>query len=188
MVVPTDAKPQWRPVTALAAILFGVCLASTAAAHEDPSKEPSASASSVDRPSMMMGGPSNHMMDQTQHAMPGMRNLVMPAMDPARGRKLFASKGCVACHSVNGVGGHDATALDADTMSPTMHPFELAAKMWRMAPAMIAAQEEALGYQIEFSGHELADINAFLHHREEQHRFSEDDISPDIRHMMHHTH
>ena len=31
--------------------------------------------------------------------------LIMPMMNPARGRKLFASKGCVTCHSINGVGG-----------------------------------------------------------------------------------
>ena len=31
--------------------------------------------------------------------------LLMPMMNPARGRELFASKGCVVCHSFNGVGG-----------------------------------------------------------------------------------
>ncbi len=27
-------------------------------------------------------------------------------MDPMRGRQLFVSKGCIACHSINGVGGN----------------------------------------------------------------------------------
>ncbi len=54
--------------------------------------------------------------------MPGMDNLMMPNMDPALGRKLFASKGCVAGHAINGVGGHDATALDAHTMDAMMNP------------------------------------------------------------------
>ncbi len=53
--------------------------------------------------------------------MPGTRSLTMPHMDPALGRKLFASKGCVACHAINGVGGHDAVALDAHTLQPMMH-------------------------------------------------------------------
>jgi hypothetical protein len=35
-----------------------------------------------------------------------------------------------------------------------------------MAPAMIYAQEEALGEQILFTGDEFADIIAFVHHDE----------------------
>ena len=120
--------------------------------------------------------------------MPGAQGLMMPTMDPVRGRELFASKGCVACHSINGVGGEDATPLDAHTMQPMMNPFEFAAKMWRMAPAMIAAQEEVLGEQIEFTGQELADIIAFVHDDAEQHRFSESDIPPEVMPMMHHMH
>ncbi|MFQ5955396.1 MAG: c-type cytochrome [Kiloniellales bacterium] len=120
--------------------------------------------------------------------MPGMPNMRMPDADSRRGRKLFAAKGCVACHSVNGVGGHHAKALDAHTMEPMMNPFEFAAKMWRMAPFMIAAQEEALGQQILFTGDELADIIAFVHDDEEQHHFSEADIPPQVHKWMDHKH
>ncbi len=114
--------------------------------------------------------------------------LVMPKMDSAQGMRLFASKGCVACHSVNGVGGHDATALDAHTMKKVMNLFEFAAKMWRGAPAMIAAQEEAMEGQIYFSGQELAHIIAFVHDDAQQHKFIEAMIPPNIRKKMHHTH
>ena len=126
---------------------------------------------------------SGHMM-----AMPGARNMAMPRMDATRGRKLFVAKGCVACHSINGVGGHDATALDAHTMTPMMNPFDFAAKMWRMAPAMIYAQEEALGEQILFTGDELADIIAFVHDDVEQHNFTDADISAEAAKMMDHGH
>jgi mono/diheme cytochrome c family protein len=119
---------------------------------------------------------------------PGMPNMRMPDMNPERGRKLFVEKGCVACHAINGVGGHDAANLDAHTMQPMMNPFEFAAKMWRMAPAMIYAQEEALGEQILFTGEELADIIAFVHNDEAQHDFSEADLTPQARQMMHHEH
>jgi cytochrome c len=125
---------------------------------------------------------------ETPQAMPGMPNMRMPEMNPVKGRKLFVTKGCVACHSVNGIGGHDAAALDAHTMQPMMNPFDFAAKMWRMAPMMIAAQEAELGHQILFSGDELSDIVAFVHDAEEQKKFTEDDLTPEARHMMHEHH
>lgn len=114
--------------------------------------------------------------------------LIMPKMDAVRGRELFASKGCVACHAVNGVGGEGATSLDAHDMEPYMNPFDLAARMWRMAPYMIAAQEEALGEQIQFTGDELSAIVAFLHDDAEQHKFTEDTLSAEVMEMMDHGH
>ena len=113
-------------------------------------------------------------------------DLEMPMMNAAHGRELFASKGCVVCHSVNGVGGKDAPALDAATMKPHMNPFDFAAKMWRGAPAMIDMQRDELGGQIQFSGAELADIIAFAHDAAEQSKFSENDIPPQIKELMEH--
>ncbi|MSU92123.1 c-type cytochrome [Rhodobacteraceae bacterium 2CG4] len=110
----------------------------------------------------------------------------MPAMNSSEGRKLFASKGCVVCHSVNGVGGEDASMLDAEFMDIPMNPFEFAARMWRGAPAMIEAQEDELGYQIEFTGEELAAIIAFVHDPDEQAKFSEADIPDALKEMMEH--
>ena len=114
--------------------------------------------------------------------------LRMPRMDPERGKQLFVTKGCVACHAVNGVGGHDAPALDAHTMDPEMNPFDFAAKMWRSALGMIAMQEEAFGEQLTFTGDELADIAAFVHNDGVQHTFSERDLTPQARKMMDHSH
>lgn len=114
--------------------------------------------------------------------------MLMPLMNSRRGMELFIEKGCYSCHSVNGVGGEDAAALDAHNMEPYMNPFDLAAKMWRMASIMIPAQEEALGAQIEFTGDELADIIAFLHDDEQQHQFTEDLLSPDQMAAINHDH
>lgn len=121
-------------------------------------------------------------------SMMGQGMLDIPDLDPARGRKLFASKGCVMCHSVNGVGGEHAPPLDASTMDRGMNPFEFAAKMWRGAEAMIVLQRDELGEQIEFTGDELADIIAFTHHPAEQKKFSKHDIPHRMQDLMAEAH
>lgn len=113
--------------------------------------------------------------------------LAIPIMDPARGRKLFASKGCVVCHSVNGVGGEDAPSFDVTAMPGRyMNPFDFAARMWRGAEPMIAMQNEELGHQIELNGQELAEIIAFAHDPEEQKKFSAADIPAQVKDWMAH--
>lgn len=116
---------------------------------------------------------------------PEARGLLLPYINPARGRTLFASKGCVVCHSVNGIGGEDAAPLDAAEMPTIMNPFDFAASMWRGAAPMIAMQEDELGEQIEFNGDELIDIIAFVHSIEEQKKFSQADIPKNIGDLMH---
>ena len=56
--------------------------------------------------------------------------LVIPLMNPDRGKELFVSKGCVACHAINGVGGHDAPPMDAHRNMGLVNPFDFAAMMW----------------------------------------------------------
>ena len=114
--------------------------------------------------------------------------LVFPIMNPERGKKLFVDKGCVACHAVNGVGGHDAPNMDAHARMEMVNPFDFAARMWNHAPAMIASQEGAFGEQIYFTGQELADIIAFVHDDDAQHTFTEDELTPGARKMMDHDH
>ena len=128
------------------------------------------------------GAPSAGMMGQRMMS-PG---LMMPSMDAEHGKKLFASKGCVVCHAINGVGGEDAPPLDAATMPMPMSPFEFTAKMWRGAEAMVMLQREELGDPIELTGQELADIIAFVHHAEAQKEFSEADIPSRVRDLMGH--
>lgn len=107
-----------------------------------------------------------------------------PSLDPVKGRKLFVTKGCVACHSVNHVGGNVAAPLDASIAGPVPNPFDVAALMWRKSPLMIAKQEEKLGEQIYFTGDELSDIIAFIYDPEEQKKFTEADLTPEARKML----
>lgn len=114
--------------------------------------------------------------------------LVIPIMNVERGKKLFVAKGCVACHAVNGVGGHDAPPMDDHTKLGLISPFDFVAKMWNHAPGMLAAQEEAFGGQITFTGAQIADIIAFVHDDDAQHTFTESDLTPEAKKMMQHEH
>ncbi len=142
----------------------------------------------------MLGGPAatpataSHIVEERPEVPEHGPRLTLPIMNPERGKKLFVDKGCVACHSINGVGGHDAPPLDAHDKRGLMNPFDFAAKMWNHAAAMIAAQEGALGEQITFTGEELADIIAFVHDDKAQHRFTEKELSAKAREMMGHEH
>jgi cytochrome c len=110
--------------------------------------------------------------------------LLIPPMNAQRGRALFAVKGCVVCHSVNGVGGGIASNLDAGEQVRLVNPYDFAARMWRGASAMIALQNRNLGYQIDLDGRELADLAAFAHDRAEQRKFSEEDVPPAVRELL----
>ena len=170
---------KYRLYTLVAAA--SLLLASIAVAQDDEKEETrgeALEAGHMTQPSMKQG----QMM-----AMPGMDNLMMPTMDSARGRKLYGSKGCIACHAIHEIGGHDAPPIDAHSMETMMNPFGFAARMWLGASTMIYMQEE-LGEQIEFTGEELADIIAFVHDEEEQHKFSLADIPPEIMAIMDHSH
>ena len=109
---------------------------------------------------------------------------VVPFGNVDRGRALFTGKGCVVCHAINGVGGKAGPALDADPEQAELDVFEFAARMWRGAPLMTVLQEMELGYQIEFTGSELADIARFLHDAEAQKGFDENDVPELIRDWM----
>jgi len=112
--------------------------------------------------------------------------LMIPRMNASEGRVFFASKGCVVCHAINGVGGVDAPPLDAEYMDLPMNPFEFAARMWSGAEAMVELQRDELGDVIDLDGEELAAIIAFVHDADEQAKFSEADIPEEIEAMMGH--
>jgi hypothetical protein len=110
--------------------------------------------------------------------------VVMPPMDPVRGRLLFVDKGCVACHSVNSVGGDLGPALNAGDMPRPMNSFEFVARMWRGARAMTELQEGLLGGVISLDGQDLADLVLFAHDPEEQAKLTEDQIPERYRSLI----
>jgi cytochrome c len=110
--------------------------------------------------------------------------IVLPTMNAETGKMLFASKGCVICHQVNGVGGKDGGALDNKAMKAAITPFDFFAKMWLGADKMIIMQKKELGATTDFTGQELADIIGFLHDPNLVKTFSDKDIPETIKAKM----
>ena len=102
-------------------------------------------------------------------------------VNSATGRSLFVEKGCVICHSINGVGGKSAPVMDAQIGAPPIDPLDFAARMWRGAPAMIELQSIELGYTIYLTADELADLAAFAADREEQKLLTMEQVPLEMR-------
>ena len=110
--------------------------------------------------------------------------LVVPMLDPAKGKRLFVDKGCVLCHSVNDVGGRAGPPLDVADSVRSVDLLDFMARMWRGSFAMIELQGMELGYQLDFTGEELGHIAAFLADLDAQERFGEQDVPDLIRDMF----
>lgn len=114
----------------------------------------------------------------------GLPDLVLPSMDPAKGRIYFATRACVVCHSVNGVGGGNSVALDLDARPETVDILNFISRMWRGGGSMLALQRRLFTEQIDLTAEELGDIIAFLHSPAEQDKFSKNDIPKFIQDFM----
>ena len=110
--------------------------------------------------------------------------VLVPIINPSEGRRLFISKGCVVCHSVNGVGGMGGPPLDSPTTGEPVDIADFAARMWRGARAMSEWQIRELGYQIELTGQEIGHLAAFMADRRTQARLTLRDLPEVIRDWM----
>lgn len=107
---------------------------------------------------------------------PPRMSVVIPVIDAKRGRRLFVTKGCFICHSVKGVGGKAAVALDASPGSREIDVVGFIARLWRGAPIMFELQSMELGYRIEFTANELADLAGFIGDAKAQEGFTKREI------------
>jgi mono/diheme cytochrome c family protein len=110
--------------------------------------------------------------------------LVVPSVDPAKGKRLFVERGCVLCHSVNKFGGRAGPPLVAPEGGRYVDLLDFMARMWRGSFAMIELQGMELGYQLDFTGEELGHIAAFLADASLQKNFGERDVPDLIRDMF----
>jgi len=114
-----------------------------------------------------------------------LEDLVVPPMDAANGKTLFVEKGCVACHSVNGIGGEIGPRLDSRfTLRNATNLFDFGARMWTHAESMIEVQKATIGGQIDLTGQELANITAFAYDEKAQKTFAKSDISDEVQRLI----
>jgi hypothetical protein len=111
-------------------------------------------------------------------------SVVLPSIDAKRGRKLFVTKGCFICHSVKGVGGKAAPALDATSTSRQIDVLGFVTRMWNGAPFMFQLQALELGYRIDMEPHEIADLAGFVGDAEAQKGFSLKEIPEIVQDWM----
>ncbi len=84
-----------------------------------------------------------------------------PSQDPLAGSQVFGSKGCVKCHSVNGVGGKLAPDL-ARTMRPRSF-VDLATAMWNHLPRMSDRMKQLGITRPRLDSKEAGDLFGFLY-------------------------
>jgi cytochrome c2 len=90
-----------------------------------------------------------------------MESELLPA-NPSRGWALFSKKGCIACHSIRGAGGHVGPDLVSDR--PLPHNLtQMAGRMWNHSPEMWVAMKAKGIQRPTFAGQEMADLLAFLY-------------------------
>lgn len=117
----------------------------------------------------------------------GLPDLIVPPMNPVLGRRLFAERACVVCHSVGDTGGFGGGVLGIPAGAGAPDRIDLldfVARMWRGGMPMLQAQRDLFGEEVDLTGAELGHIIAFLHDPAEQARFSESDIPVFIREFM----
>ena len=87
--------------------------------------------------------------------------VMSPSQDPLAGSRVFGSKGCVKCHSVNGVGGRVAPDL-ARTMRPRSF-VDLATAMWNHLPNMTDRMKQLGIARPQLDSKETGDLVGFLY-------------------------
>ena len=80
--------------------------------------------------------------------------------DPVRGAVAFSRLKCANCHALSGEGPSSGGDLDRFSVFPS--PLPLAQAMWNAGPDMQALQLESGRSIPQFSGSEMADIQAYI--------------------------
>lgn len=86
--------------------------------------------------------------------------LFSPTQDPLAGSRVFGTKGCVKCHSINGVGGK--VGPDLGRISRPRSFYDLATSLWNHAPQMAGRMAQLGISRPQLDAREAGDLVAFL--------------------------
>jgi len=91
------------------------------------------------------------------HAQPSLG----PSQDPLAGARVFGTKGCVKCHSVNGVGGK--VGPDLARISRPRSFYDVATAMWNHLPRMADRMKQLGITRPQLDAREAGDLVGFLY-------------------------
>jgi mono/diheme cytochrome c family protein len=86
--------------------------------------------------------------------------LFSPTQDPLAGSRVFGTKGCVKCHSINGVGGK--VGPDLGRIPRPRSFYDLATSLWNHAPQMAGRMAQLGISRPQLDAREAGDLVAFL--------------------------
>jgi mono/diheme cytochrome c family protein len=86
--------------------------------------------------------------------------LFSPTQDPLAGSRVFGTKGCVKCHSINGVGGK--VGPDLGRISRPRSFYDFATSLWNHAPQMAGRMAQLGISRPQLDAREAGDLAAFL--------------------------
>jgi mono/diheme cytochrome c family protein len=84
-----------------------------------------------------------------------------PSQDPLAGARVFGAKGCVKCHSINGVGGKVGPDL-ARALKPRSF-YDVATEMWNHLPRMAERMRQLGITRPQLTAQEAGDVVGFLY-------------------------
>ncbi len=87
--------------------------------------------------------------------------VLSPSQDPLAGSRVFGAKGCVKCHSVNGVGGK--VGPDLARIGRPRSFYDLATAMWNHLPRMTERMKQLGITRPQLDAREAGDLVGFLY-------------------------